>query len=190
MARPKSEDKYNALLTAAITVCSVLGLEAPTSKIARTAGVAEGTLFTYFKTKDELLNQLYLELKKEMGREMLANYPRTLTLRERMHFVWSKYINWGAHNPEKRKVMGQLSVSDRITTESRAAAMAIFSEAGVLLNECLKNSKIQNSSCAFVSAMMVAMADTTIDFIIREPEEMEHYCNAGFDAFWRVLANE
>lgn len=69
MARPKSEDKYNALLTAAITVCSVLGLEAPTSKIARTAGVAEGTLFTYFKTKDELLNQLYLELKKEMGRE-------------------------------------------------------------------------------------------------------------------------
>jgi hypothetical protein len=38
MARPKSEDKYQALLAAAVAVCSVLGLEAPTSKIARTAG--------------------------------------------------------------------------------------------------------------------------------------------------------
>ena len=44
MARPKSEDKYQALLAAAVAVCSVLGLEAPTSKIACTAGVAEGTL--------------------------------------------------------------------------------------------------------------------------------------------------
>ncbi len=190
MARPKSEDKYNALLAATITVCSELGLEAPTSKIARTAGVAEGTLFTYFKTKDELLNHLYLELKKEMGQVMLFNYPRTLTLHKRMYFVWSKYINWGAHNPDKRKVMGQLSVSDRITAESRAAGRVIFSEAAVLLDECLKNSKIQNSSCAFISAMMLAMADTTIDFIIREPVEAEHYCNAGFDAFWRVLAND
>ena len=66
----------------------------------------------------------------------------------------------------------------------------LYAQAAVLLDECLKNSKIQNNSCAFVTAMMVAMADTTIDFIIREPEEVEHYCNAGFDAFWRVLANE
>ncbi|WP_024871954.1 TetR/AcrR family transcriptional regulator [Tolumonas lignilytica] len=187
MARPKSEDKYYALLAAAISVCAVLGIEAPTAKIARTAGVAEGTLFTYFKTKDELLNQLYLELKKEMGREMLADYPRTQSLRERMYFVWSKYIHWGALNPDKRKVMGQLSVSDRITAETRAAGMAIFSEVGVLMDECIKQSKLQNS-CAFASAMMLAMAETTMDFIIREPAATEHYCHTGFEAFWRVLA--
>lgn len=39
------------------------GPAAPTAKIRRRAGVAAGTLFTYFANKEELLNELYLELK-------------------------------------------------------------------------------------------------------------------------------
>ena len=35
-----------------------VGLGAPTAKIARRAGVAAGTLFTYFANKEELLNEL------------------------------------------------------------------------------------------------------------------------------------
>jgi AcrR family transcriptional regulator len=40
------------------------GIAASTSAIARSAGVAEGTLFRYFATKDELLNELYLSIKQ------------------------------------------------------------------------------------------------------------------------------
>ena len=63
MARPKSDDKRNAILAAATQVVAEQGVGAPTATIAKVAGVAEGTLFTYFATKDELLNRLYLELK-------------------------------------------------------------------------------------------------------------------------------
>jgi AcrR family transcriptional regulator len=55
MARPLSEDKRTAILEAATEVVATLGLSAPTAKIAKGAGVAEGTLFTYFANKDELL---------------------------------------------------------------------------------------------------------------------------------------
>ncbi|HET8853867.1 MAG TPA: TetR family transcriptional regulator, partial [Ktedonobacteraceae bacterium] len=50
MARPKSQDKRNAILAAAIELIAEQGLSVPTSKIAHVAGVAEGTLFTYFET--------------------------------------------------------------------------------------------------------------------------------------------
>jgi AcrR family transcriptional regulator len=63
MARPKSEDKRNAILSAATEVFAERGLSAATSAISSAAGVAEGTLFTYFKTKDELINALYRETK-------------------------------------------------------------------------------------------------------------------------------
>ncbi len=59
MARPKSEDKKQALLEAATAAFAQSGIAASTSAIARSAGVAEGTLFRYFATKDELLNELY-----------------------------------------------------------------------------------------------------------------------------------
>ena len=43
------------------------GLSAPTAGIAKEAGVANGSLFTYFETKTDLFNQLYLELKTRDG---------------------------------------------------------------------------------------------------------------------------
>jgi len=59
-ARPKSEDKRNAILDAATRLFAERGLTAaPTSEISKQAGIAEGTLFTYFKTKDDLINALY-----------------------------------------------------------------------------------------------------------------------------------
>jgi DNA-binding transcriptional regulator YbjK len=57
VARPKSEDKRNAILDAATRLFAKRGLTAaPRSEISKQAGVAEGTLFTYFKTKDDLIN--------------------------------------------------------------------------------------------------------------------------------------
>lgn len=68
MARPKSEDKKQALLEAATAAFAQSGIAASTALIARNAGVAEGTLFRYFATKDDLLNALYLHLKQDLAR--------------------------------------------------------------------------------------------------------------------------
>ena len=45
-----------------------------TSEIAKTAGVATGTLFHYFKTKKELINSLYFHTKECMLNEVKGNY--------------------------------------------------------------------------------------------------------------------
>lgn len=71
MARPKSEDKKQALLEAATAAFAQSGIAASTSAIARSAGVAEGTLFRYFATKDELLNELYLAIKMRLVQTMI-----------------------------------------------------------------------------------------------------------------------
>ena len=56
MARPLSEAKRNALLAATTGAVAVSGIAASTLKIAKDAGVAEGTLFVYFPTKDQAPN--------------------------------------------------------------------------------------------------------------------------------------
>ena len=83
MARPKSDDKRSAILAAATRAIVQHGLGAPTALIAREAGVANGTLFTYFETKTELLNQLYVELKTEMATAALTGLPIKAELRVR-----------------------------------------------------------------------------------------------------------
>src|SRR5277367_2650870 len=89
MARPRSEDKRNALMAAATRVIVTHGLSAPTAMIAQEAGVSNGSLFTYFETKADLFNQLYLELKAGMASAALEGLPAKAELREQMFNLWS-----------------------------------------------------------------------------------------------------
>ncbi|MBS1999378.1 MAG: TetR/AcrR family transcriptional regulator, partial [Cyanobacteria bacterium SZAS LIN-2] len=125
MARPKSLDKRNAILDAAVEVFAERGLEAsPTAEISRRAGVAEGTLFTYFKTKDDLVNGLYRDLKLELADAMMSGFPRKKSVKARIQHIWDCYLTWSAASPAQKRVLDLLKTSDRITEESREIGYA------------------------------------------------------------------
>jgi AcrR family transcriptional regulator len=188
MARPLSEDKRTAILEAATEVVAMLGVSATTAKIAKGASVAEGTLFTYFVNKDELLNRLYLELKTDLRDAMMTGYPTGKSLIDRNRHVWDRFVGWGSAHPQKRRAMRQLAVSDRITEESRKLVADAFREFDDMMRECAAGGAMRRQPPSFVSAIMSAIADTTMDFIAREPVQAKRYTKAGFDAFWKAVA--
>jgi AcrR family transcriptional regulator len=187
MARPLSEDKRTAILEAATEVVAMLGVSAPTAKIAKSAGVAEGTLFTYFANKDELLNRLYLELKIDLRNAMMTGYPAGKSLFDRSHHDWNRYIGWGSTHPLKRRAVRQLAVSDRITEASKKCVADAFGEVNDMMRECAAGGAMRHQPPSFVSAIFSAIADTTMDFIAREPAQAKRYTKAGFDAFWKAV---
>jgi AcrR family transcriptional regulator len=188
MARPRSEDKRQAILEAATRVFAEQGASAPTARIAREAGVAEGTLFTYFESKDVLLNELYLVLKTGLREMMLEGYPRKASIRERARHVWYGYVNWGVAQPDGRKVMAQLAVSERITLRSKVEGSAPFGSVQDMLREAMSKGILRGLAPGFVGALLSAMAETTISFVEREPEQAEAYRAAGFEAFWNAIS--
>jgi AcrR family transcriptional regulator len=187
MARPRSEDKRNAILDAATEVVARLGVSAPTARIAKDAGVAEGTLFTYFANKDELLNQLYLALKLDLRDAMVRGYPSGKSLIDRCRHVWNCYVGWSSTNPQKRKAMGQLAVSDRITELNKKLGTEAFGEINQMMRESLAGGVLKDQPPGFASAIMTAIADTTMEFIAREPGKARQYTKAGFEAFWKAV---
>ena len=190
MARPRSEDKRNAILAAATQAIARQGLGAPTAKIAQLAGVAEGTLFTYFKNKADLVNQLYLELKSELREVMLADYPKSRNAKSQTQHVWDNYVTWGAAHPRKRKVLAQLGVSDKISEKTRTAGMVGFTDFHRLVEECLASGAMRGPSVDFVRAMLGSLAETTMDFMIRDPANADTYRESGFDALWSAIAKK
>lgn len=107
MARPKSEDKKQALLEAATQAIAQSGIAASTAVIARNAGVAEGTLFRYFATKDELINTLYLHLKQDLCQSMIMELDRSITDAKTMTRFIGRSVNWpSAKSSPKRRNNG------------------------------------------------------------------------------------
>ncbi len=214
MARPRSEDKRNALMAAATRVIATHGLGAPTAMIAQEAGVANGSLFTYFETnslsgkslerlmqplsaclgtfrigcKADLLNQLYLDLKAGQTSAVLEGLPAGAELRAQVFHLWSQWMGWAASGPEMRRALAQLDVSDEITPASRAAAHQTMAGIADLLERSRANGPLRDAPLGFVVALMNALAEATMDAIIRDPANAEQRCTVGFEALWRVIA--
>jgi len=189
MARPRSEDKRNAIISAAVAEFAVRGVwSTPASVVSKAAGIAEGTLFTYFATKEILINEVYCALKKEMAEVIMHSYPRAEDARGRFQHFWNEYVNWGARNPNKVAVMGQLRYSDQITEESRMAGSAPFAELSDLLTKSMEEKIIRPYPIDFIGAMIGGMAELTMDFIARNEHSGTDYCATGFDTLWRGIA--
>ena len=186
MARPKSEDKRNAILDAATRLFAERGLAAaPTSEISRRADVAEGTLFTYFKTKDELINSLYRELKLELADAMMSDFPRKKNVRARLQHVWDRYVNWGIANPGQRKVLGQLTVSEVLTKESREAGSAPFVEFQTMIRDGIEGRVFRNDlPVELISKSLGALVEATIDLTVSNPSKANKYRESGFQMLW------
>lgn len=56
--------------------------------VAKQANIAVGTIYLYFKHKEDLLNQLYLKLYKESVDRFLEHYNPNDSFRESLKLVW------------------------------------------------------------------------------------------------------
>lgn len=173
---------------AAIQVIATEGLGATTAAIAKQAGVSNGSLFTYFDTKADLLNHLYVELKAETAAVALEGLPTDRDIREQMLHVWSRWLSWAASCPEKRRTLVHLGVSDDITSESHQTANEAFSGIAKLLERSRENGPMGDAPLAFVLVLASALADTTVDFMIHDPANANRHCLAAFEAFWRMIS--
>jgi len=190
VARPKSDDKRNAILDAATRVFAQRGLTAaPTSEISKQAGVAEGTLFTYFKTKDDLINAIYREIKLELADAMMSGFPRRKSVRTRLRHVWDGYVNWGVSNPEQRKVLAQLQVSGTLSKESIEAGSAPFVEVQNMIRNAIEQHIVRGDlPVELISKTLAALAEATMDLIVLKPAMANKYRNGGFEIYWAGIA--
>ena len=188
MARPRSEDKRDAIMAAAIKVIAAQGLSAPTAAIAQEAGVANGSLFIYFETKADLLNAVYVALKSEMAAAALDGLHADAGVRDQLALTWSNWLRWATSCPEKRRALAYLGVSGDVTPQSRQAGHRAMAGAVDVLERSRSTGSMRDVPLGFAATLMNALAEATIDYMIGDPAHADQHRLAGFEAMWRMLS--
>ncbi|WP_038933612.1 TetR/AcrR family transcriptional regulator [Bradyrhizobium japonicum] len=188
MARPLSEQKREAILTAAAELVAAVGTGASTANIAKAARVSEGTLFTYFATKDELLNQLFVDIETDLAETVLGAHTSDASSRDRVRHLWDCLVEWGIANPTWRKALRQLKVSDRISDESRKHCDALFGKSRAMIERSLAGHVDPKRAAFYIGVVLMGLADVTIEAIAASPKNREHLKRAGFELFWKGTA--
>jgi len=93
--KPKDDDKLRAIARATFTLVEQIGLSGLTmAAIAREAGLATGTLYVYFKSKEELMVALYEQAKTQTTATLMQGDDPAAPFRSRFQRMWR---NWLEH---------------------------------------------------------------------------------------------
>ncbi|NJO92447.1 MAG: TetR/AcrR family transcriptional regulator [Chloroflexia bacterium] len=108
-------DKKELIINAALKLFVDNGFHGTaTSKIAQEAGVANGTLFQYFKTKDELVIALYIHLKDELAEYVSKNTDDNAEIKEAIKSQVLSSLFWALDNSTKFRFIHQFQTSPYI----------------------------------------------------------------------------
>ncbi|MDN5284295.1 MAG: transcriptional regulator, TetR family [Mucilaginibacter sp.] len=105
-------DKRELLLDTALRLFVEFGFHAtPTSKIAKQAGIANGTLFYFFSTKDELIKALYVDIKSRMTAYILETIKDETSLYGIIKGYYSAPLYWALEHKTEFQFVTQFSNS-------------------------------------------------------------------------------
>ena len=117
-------DKREQILKAALRLFVEFGFHGtPTSRIAKEAGVSNGTLFHYYKTKDELVLELYVYIKTRLSVCIDGCRAEGETIKATFKRMFISSMYWAIENPAEFKFTLQFHSSPYISMVSNEEVM-------------------------------------------------------------------
>ena len=86
--------------------------------VASAANVSNGTLFNYFATKQELIDELYIWVKSDLA-EAISAIDEELAINEQMRLIWDLWLEWASSQREAHAVMNLLHQSGLASEAAR-----------------------------------------------------------------------
>ncbi|MEI7855952.1 MAG: TetR/AcrR family transcriptional regulator [Methanomicrobiales archaeon] len=180
----KSSDNREKILTTALTLFTGRGFfGTPTSLISKEAGVATGTLFFYFATKEELIDTLYRRIKGEAAQVMCRDFNAEKTALAKLRRIGYNAVEWGIENPAKQKFMEQFAHSPFVSTTAHEEGMSHFLFLQDLVRDGIREGTIRNIDPGLLFSMMASSFSGLIARAYAEkvPAKREQIISDGLD---------
>jgi AcrR family transcriptional regulator len=183
-------DKREAILKTALTLFVERGFfGTPTSLISKEAGVATGTLFFYFRTKEELIDTLYLQVKAKAAEAMCRGLDEEKDTKARLNRLGHNAVAWGMKNKEEMKFMEQFAHSPFVSTSAQEEGMSRFVFLQDLVTEGIHEGVIRDYDPQLLVYMMASSLSglTGRAAAAGSPLEREAIIDQGLAFVWNGL---
>ncbi|MFC2152655.1 TetR/AcrR family transcriptional regulator [Bacteroidota bacterium] len=87
------------------------------SHLIKKSNVAAGTIYHYFKSKEELIDTLYTELKEEMGTALIQNMDTVMNYKDKFIMMWKNLFTFYIENPKKYEYIEHYANSPLVRKE-------------------------------------------------------------------------
>lgn len=181
-------DKRQKILNAALKLFAEHGFQnTSTANISKKAGVATGTLFIYFASKDELINALYKESKQQMGESLKDGFPQDGSTYDKLKHLWSKVNIWALNNADAFSFIHMFSSSPLISNLTREEVQSSAAFAMQSIKDGMKRGEIANISIDLFNNVLDGFLSGTVRYITANPSKKKKAIDDSFDVFWNGI---
>ena len=153
----------------------------PTALISKKAGVATGTLFFYFKTKEELIDALYMRIKSEAAEALCQGIGKEKTAAEKLKHIGANAVAWGIQNPDKMKFMEQFANSPFVSVGAHEEGMSRFLFLQDIVQDGILEGSIQKIDKTLIFSILASSVAGIIERVSAEhdPDRRQELVDEG-----------
>ena len=134
--KPRDPQKIERIHEATLVLVSEIGLAGLTmSKIGKKAKLGMGTIYTYFESKEEIINSLYQFLKKKHSRELFGSINIQQSFLEKFRILFQAFFKYRYYSQAENFFIDQCKSSPALTPYSRELEDNTFDKARDLMEE-------------------------------------------------------
>jgi len=184
-------DKREAILKTALALFTERGFYGtPTAMISKEAGVATGTLFFYFPTKEELIDTLYRQIKAEAAAAFKEGVGREPDVEAKIRRVGENALSWALSHPNEFRFMEQFAHSPFVSTTAHEEGMSHFAFLEDLMQEGIRTGALCECDTWLLCSVLASSLSGLAARIMAAPDkkEREKLTRQGLAIIWNGIA--
>ncbi|GMO21825.1 MAG: TetR/AcrR family transcriptional regulator [Termitinemataceae bacterium] len=179
--------KRDDLLNAALKLIAGQGFHAaPMSQIAEEANIGVGTIYRYFKNKDELINGLYLEIRKRMAEAIGKDHDEDAPLKTQFVKSLQNLIHYLIEHPTEIQFTEQYEHSPFITDETKVEIEKVASPISDLLIRAQKEKLLKPLPFPMLMSMFSGASMGLLKAYLQKKSSTAKM-NEAIEAIWDML---
>ena len=188
--REKIQDKKTAVLQATLELIAEQGFHGtPMSQIAQKANIGVGTIYRYFPSKEDLINELYIQVKSRLTHFVFKNYSENMPVRESFIILFRTVIDYFIENPMDFLFMEQYDNSPLITVATRQESMRIFESASNLFIRAKEEALLRDLPTQMIHTLACGATKALANlYLFSEVKPDSATLDKGVEAVWDTIS--
>lgn len=161
--RCRDESKVDAIYKATLSLVNDRGLAGITMcDISKEASIATGTLYIYFKNKDELIRALFTECREKSARHYFEGVDTKLSFEKRMKKLFRNIICFKMKHFEVSAFLEQSYHSPYVDLMDLKKKQKALTPLFAIIREGIKNKKIKNTEVELVVSYLFGIINEIV----------------------------
>jgi AcrR family transcriptional regulator len=187
MVRILSADRRETILNTALKLFVAKGVNnTSTAEIAKAAGIATGTLFLYFATKQELLDELILRIGRDLANSINQQLDPAFSARETFWQIWNSSLQCFLKDMDTYLYVQQVRDTGLISAAAGLESNKFFTFYYAAIQKGFEEKSIKPYPTDLIGGFLYQGIVAVMNHIRMQPdrENVDEIIRQGFEIFW------